>query len=153
MTFSGTRAKAAVGVLFTLVGCGGERPDILGASDGKLAACPDSPNCVSSDAGDDAKRVQPFQFDGDQAAVWTALRAAVEAEPRTTVISDDGTYLHAEAKSRIFGFIDDLEFLLKPEERMIAIRSAARTGHSDFGVNAERVEAIRGRLMSEGHLR
>ena len=150
---SGTRATAALGTLLTLVGCGSQTPELLGVTDGKLAACPDSPNCVSSDAGDEAQRVQPFQFDGDQAAVWTALRTAVEAEPRTTIVTDDGTYLHAEAKSRIFGFIDDLEFLLKPEDRMIAIRSAARTGHSDFGVNAERIEAIRGRLISEGHLR
>ena len=153
MIMSRTRTKVALGVLLMLVGCGGQKPDLLGVSDGKLAACPDSPNCVASDAGDDDKRVQPFEFDGDQAAIWTALRTAIEAEPRTTVITDDGTYLHAESKSRIFGFIDDLEFLLKPEDRIIAIRSAARTGYSDFGVNAERIESIRGRLMSEGHLR
>jgi len=150
---SGTRAKAALGVLLTLAGCGGGRPDTLGVDNGGLAACPDRPNCVSSDAADDTQKIPPFRYDGDQTAVWMALRAAIEALPRATIVTDESTYLHAEAKSRVFGFIDDLEFQLRPEDSLIAIRSAARTGYSDFGVNAERIETIRSQLETEGQLR
>ena len=73
--------------------------------------------------------------------------------PRTTIITADDAYLHAEAKSRIVGFIDDLEFQLRPEDNLIALRSAARTGYSDFGVNTERLEALRSRLKEDGILR
>jgi uncharacterized protein (DUF1499 family) len=137
----------AITLFVTLSGCGGP-PDGLGLDDGRLAACPDRPNCVSSDAGD----LEPFRFANDQAAAWSGLKDAVAELPRTTIVTADDTYLHAEAKSRIFGFVDDLEFQLRPEENLIALRSAARTGYSDFGVNAERLEILRSRLQADGIL-
>jgi len=153
MTINPTRAKAALGVLLTLAGCGGGKPDILGVKEGRLAACPDRPNCVASDAVEEAKRIEPFRFDGDQAAAWSALKEAVVALPRTSIVTADDAYLHAEAKSKRLGFIDDLEFHLRPEESLIALRSAARTGYSDLGVNAERLETLRSQLQADGILR
>ena len=140
-------------MLSLLFGCSAEAPSTLGLSDGRLATCPDRPNCVASDAEDEAKRIEPFRFAVDQAAAWGALQEAVAALPRTTIVTFDDAYLHAEAKSRIFGFIDDLEFQLRSDEELIALRSAARTGYSDFGVNAERLEALRGRLEADGIIR
>lgn len=141
-------------VMFSfLFGCSSEAPSTLGVSAGGLAPCPDRPNCVASDAADDAHRIAPFDLTGDQATAWTALNEAVAALERTTIITDDGTYLHAEAKSRFFGFVDDLEFHLRPDAGLIAIRSAARTGRSDFGVNAERIETLRAKLLTDGVLR
>lgn len=136
---------------FLLFGCSASAPSSLGVSNGRLAACPDSPNCVTSDAENDDHRVEPFRV-SDQAAAWTALKDAVADLPRTTIVTAEDTYLHAEAKSRIFGFVDDLEFQLRPEDDLIAVRSAARTGYSDFGVNAERLEELRRRLRAEGVL-
>ena len=43
-------------------------------------------------------------------------------------------------------FVDDVEFYFPPAESgkiMIQVRSASRVGHSDFGVNRERIEQIR----------
>ncbi len=140
-------------MLSFLFGCSAEAPSTLGVSDGRLASCPDKPNCVASDAKDEAKRIEPFRFEGDEAAAWDALKNAVAGLERTTVITADDSYLHAEARSRIFGFVDDLEFHLRPDERLIALRSAARTGRSDFGVNAERLETLRTRLKEDGVLR
>lgn len=71
------------------------------------------------------------------------LRTALAAEERTVIVIEQDTYLHAEARSRIFGFVDDVEFLFDAERRVIHIRSAARSGYSDFGVNRRRVERIR----------
>ena len=147
------RLTVALGGVFALLGCSGGKPDILGVKEGKLAACPDRPNCVSSAAADDAQKIEPFLLEGDQAAAWSALKEAVDDLPRTVIVKADETYLHAEAKSWLFGFVDDLEFQLLPEERMIALRSAARTGRSDFGVNAERLESLRNRLQADGVLR
>jgi uncharacterized protein (DUF1499 family) len=39
--------------------------------------------------------------------------------------------------------VDDLEFHLDASARVIHVRSAARLGYSDFGVNRKRIEAIR----------
>lgn len=148
-------ATTAMGVLMLsfLLSCSASgAPDNLGLNGGRLAPCPDRPNCVTSDAEDEAHRIEPFLIEGDQATAWSALKEAVANLPRTTIITVDEAYLHAEAKSRIFGFVDDLEFQLRPEESLIALRSAARTGYSDFGVNAERLEALRQRLKTEGVL-
>jgi hypothetical protein len=37
--------------------------------------------------------------------------------------------------SAVFGFVDDLELHLRPEQNLIAVRSAGRLGRSDLGVN------------------
>ena len=144
-----------VGVLMLtfLFGCGGTAPSTLGIEDNRLAPCPDRPNCVASDADDEARRIEPFHIAGDQATAWSALQTAVADLPRTTIVTADDSYLHAEAKSRLFGFVDDLEFQLRPDDGLIALRSAARTGYSDFGVNAERLETLRERLKEDGILR
>jgi uncharacterized protein (DUF1499 family) len=139
-------------MLSFLFGCSADAPSTLGVNDGRLAPCPDKPNCASSDAEDDSHAIEPFRIEGDQKAAWTALKTAVAELPRTTIVTSDDAYLHAEAKSQVFGFIDDLEFQLRSEENLIALRSAARTGYSDFGVNAERIETLRTRLRTEGIL-
>ena len=41
------------------------------------------------------------------------------------------------------GFVDDVEFLADPASDQVHVRSASRLGHSDLGVNRERVENIR----------
>jgi uncharacterized protein (DUF1499 family) len=149
-----TTINVALGVVMLsfLFGCSAGAPSTLGVSDGRLAPCPDKPNCVASDAEDETKRIEPFRFVGDQTAAWAALTNAVADLERTTVVTADDAYLHAEARSRIFGFVDDLEFHLRPKERVIALRSAARTGYADFGVNAERLETLRTRLREDGVL-
>lgn len=62
-----------------------------------------------------------------------------------TVISRTDQYLYAVARSRWLGFVDDVEFLVSDDERVIHVRSASRLGRKDFGVNRQRVEAIRER--------
>ena len=110
-----------------------------------LAPCPDSPNCVSSLAsGSDREHyVAPFSFSGDPAAAWQQLRTAVLAEKRVTIVEEKEDYLHAEMRSLIFRFVDDVEFSLDADAGLINVRSASRVGYSDFGVNRKRVERIR----------
>ena len=52
-------------------------------------------------------------------------------------------YIRAEFRSRIFQFVDDVEFLFENQGNVIHVKSASRTGYSDFGVNRKRVEKIR----------
>jgi uncharacterized protein (DUF1499 family) len=128
--------------------CSGKRPTDLGRSDSGLAPCPDTPNCVSSDSPDPSHHVPPLTFNRSQETAWAKLVSVVTGLPRTRIVVQSDTYLHAECSSAVFGFVDDLEFDLRGADGIIAVRSAARLGSSDLGVNRRRVEKIR-RLLVE----
>ena len=57
----------------------GKRPENLGVKDGRLARCPSSPNCVSSDAERESHRVEAYRIDGPAAKAWQEVREAVAA--------------------------------------------------------------------------
>lgn len=108
--------------------------------DGRLPDCPGSPNCVNSQAGD----VAPLTFEGDGAAALERLaNLLVEALPRTEIVERQPDYLHAECRSLVFRFVDDLQCLLDEPAGLIHLRSASRLGHSDLGVNRRRIETLR----------
>ena len=130
-------------ILMPLFSCAGTRPSNLGVKDSRLAPCPSTPNCVSSDDGDPAHAVSSFQLASPAAEAWRAVHSTVAALPRTKIVTATADYLHAECSSALFGFVDDLELNLRPAQNVIAVRSAARLGHSDFGVNRRRVENLR----------
>ena len=66
-----------------------------------------------------------------------------ETLSRIEIITRTPDYLHAEATSLIFRFVDDVEFFFPPDAKLIHCRSAARLGQSDMGVNRARIEEIR----------
>ncbi len=136
--------------LMPILSCSGTRPANLGVHDGVLAPCPSSPNCVSSDAGDASHRVDAFALADSPEAAWRAAQEELARLPRTTVTEAGADYLHAECASAIFGFVDDLELVLRPARGEIAVRSASRLGHSDLGVNRRRVETLREALRRRG---
>jgi uncharacterized protein (DUF1499 family) len=115
-----------------------------------LAPCPDHPNCVSSQSADNSHQIAPLAYSGATAAAMRRLRGVIEAMPRTKIISagDDG--LHAEFKSALLGFVDDVHCLPDPAMSVIHIRSASRLGSYDFGVNRKRVETIRAAFAKAG---
>ena len=91
-----------------------------------------------------------FEFAIPAGEAWRAARSAVGGLARTKIITDTDDYLHAECSSAFFGFVDDLELHLRPTDHLIAVRSAARLGHGDFGVNRKRVEGLRSALRQRG---
>jgi len=118
------------------------RPSNLGIASGRLAPCPDSPNCVSSQAVDAEHRMDPITFEGSPEAAISRIKAIVAALPRARVVTETGKYLHVEFRSALFRFVDDVEFLIDADAREIHFRSASRAGHGDLGVNRRRMEAI-----------
>ena len=62
-------------------------------------------------------------------------------------------YLHAECRSALFGFVDDLELHLRASDGIIAVRSASRLGYGDLGVNRRRVESLRSALARQDMVR
>jgi uncharacterized protein (DUF1499 family) len=131
-------------------GCSGSKPNGGTVGTGHLGDCPDRPNCVSSEAREDKHLIAPLRLKGDPAMGWNAIRRVVSSLPRTTITLSTDRYLHAGCKSRLFGFVDDLELQLDPGTGVIAIRSASRVGYSDLGVNRRRVEDLRRKLKEDG---
>jgi uncharacterized protein (DUF1499 family) len=115
----------------------------LGVREGKLAACPSTPNCVSSQATDAEHAIAPYGYGAALPDAKARLKRVVGALPRTRLVGETESYLHFEFTSRIFRFVDDVEFYFDDAAKLIHMRSASRLGRSDFGVNRKRVEAIR----------
>jgi len=124
-----------------LAACAGERPANLGAKDGRLASCPASPNCVSSQAVDERHRIAPLAFSGDPDAAFARLKQVLIRRKDSTVIEEQTGYLRVELRTTFF--VDDSEFLLDRERQVIQVRSASRLGYSDLGKNRSRMEEIR----------
>lgn len=130
---------------FGLAACSSNNPvNELGA----MAACPDSPNCVSSrDKGE--AFIEPLVLKQNPQQAWPALLEILKTMPRTTILEQSPGYIHAISKSQIFRFTDDLELELLSDGKTIDVRSASRTGYSDMGVNRERVEKLRQALRKK----
>jgi uncharacterized protein (DUF1499 family) len=162
--------RALVAMLFVVIGAGagialhlasskgatmfsGKRPDNLGVKEGRLASCGRRLNCVSSqaDPGDAQRYVAPIPFKGSAVDALAAARRAVESMQRATLVRHEGNYLHAEFRSRLMGYVDDVEFTYDGKAGVLHLRSASRLGRRDFEVNRKRVEALRARI--EGRVR
>jgi uncharacterized protein (DUF1499 family) len=126
----------------------GKRPANIGAKDGKLAPCRRSPNCVSSqaDPSDSIHYIAPIPYRAAPVEAIAAVRKAVESLPRTRIVRHDPDYLYAEFRSKLMGFVDDVEFTYDDRAGLIQVRSASRLGRGDLGVNRKRIEAIRARI-------
>jgi uncharacterized protein (DUF1499 family) len=116
--------------------------------DGHLTPCPDSPNCVCSQDPRPEHQVDAFPYSGEPAAALARLMEIVRSEPRTRIVDTSPVYLRAEFRSRVFRFVDDVEFLVDPARSVIEVRSASRVGYSDLGVNRRRVEHLRSRFLA-----
>ena len=134
--------------LLGIVGCAGERPNNLGARGGVLAACPASPNCVSSQADDERHRIAPLVFTGDPDAAFARLKQVLGRRRDATIIEDLPDYLRVELRTLLF--VDDGEFLLDRTHNLIQLRSASRLGYSDLGKNRGRMEEIRNEFSDKG---
>jgi uncharacterized protein (DUF1499 family) len=76
------------------------------------------------------------------------VRTAVTAMQGAQIISEQDQYLYAEFTSKLMGFVDDVEFLADPAAGLVHVRSASRLGHSDMGVNRDRIETLRSALSA-----
>ena len=112
-------------MLFHLVG---PVPADLGISNGALRACQTTAHCASQ-TWESSNPIGDFK----------RLSSLVRESPRTHVVSQTENYLHAEASSALFGFVDDLELFADSDKGQIQARSESRLGDPDRGVNAERL--------------
>ncbi len=131
-------------VLFAILSLSARRPSNLGPVQGKLRPCPNSPNCVCSCDASEGHSIAPLVWKGEPQAGLDRLIKVIQSLPRTTCEPvQEHRYFHAEFKSALFRFVDDIEFLVDPDAQVIHVRSASRVGKSDLGVNRQRVDEIR----------
>ena len=150
------KVRFSILVLLTLVlgclgGCatgpGGVRPLSKASAESGLVNCPSRPSCVSSRDTGEIHQIAPIKFEGDGAAAFARVREILLGMPRTKIVDFDDHYLHATQSSPVFRFTDDVEFLLDTKNAQIQVRSCARFGFYDFGVNRRRIEQIRSALI------
>jgi uncharacterized protein (DUF1499 family) len=131
-----------LGIALASPGCAGRgtvRPE---SGTGPLA-CPPSPNCVSSRATDEQHFVAALAFEGDAAEALRRLEKVVASMSGVSVVTVTDRAIHAEFRSRIFRFVDDVDLVADAARGVVDVRSASRVGYSDLGANRRRVEAIR----------
>ncbi|MGB1288090.1 MAG: DUF1499 domain-containing protein [Aggregatilineales bacterium] len=118
-------------------------PDNLGVTGGELTKCPDAPNCVSTqdDAGN-SHYVAPLDFKSDKSTTHAALTMIIN-DMGGQIITNTDDYIHARFRSPMMNFIDDVELYLDSSANSVQMRSAARLGYGDMGVNKKRIESIR----------
>lgn len=124
-------------------------PEELGVIDGQLILCPESPNCVSSqsDISDKQHFIKAINYQVSRPNMQLTLEKYLLSTSKYRIVKSELGYLHTEVESDLIGFIDDVEFYLPKDEKLIHIRSASRVGFSDFDVNRNRVRQISAALV------
>ena len=117
----------------------------LGHDNGQLLACPDSPNCVSSQAElVDSHYINALEdLDGSK---WARLGMVLNGMDGASQMGSEGNYTYYTFQTKLMGFVDDVEFFYAPDQSVIHVRSASRVGQSDMNANRKRVEMIRAAL-------
>lgn len=148
---TGRRLLLIIVVSVVVAGCSGTRPGNLGIRDSLFAPCPPTPNCVSSQSRDSEHAIEPLSFTGTAARSHADLKKILLGMRRSKIITETDSYFHVEFASAIWRFIDDGEFWFDTGAKAIHVRSAARLGSSDLGVNRKRIEEIRARWKALGN--
>jgi uncharacterized protein (DUF1499 family) len=119
-------------------------PDNLGVKEGKLAPCPNSPNCVSSQSRDPRHQIDPIEYTTSTADAKARLLEVLGSTKGARVIGHDPTYVRTEFHlGGFFGYVDDVEFYFDEGAQVIHFRSSSRLPYYDWEVNRNRMEAIR----------
>ena len=138
------KLPVSVFVLGALIGAPG---DSLGVSKDKLAPCPDSPNCVSTQSKSKRHAMEPLPYLKTREASRERILSILKGMKRMQIVKLTESYIHVEYRTAIWGFVDDVAFLLDDEDGVVHFRSASRAGYYDFGLNRRRMTEISGKYL------
>ncbi len=124
----------------------GTKPSNLGVATGQLLACPSTPNCVSSQSLDTEHKITPLSYNASAEDAFKTAKTVIQSFKQSQIERETDNYIYAEFTIPVVGFVDDVEFLLDKEAKVIHVRSASRLGESDLGVNRKRIETIRAKF-------
>lgn len=120
----------------------------MSADQPRLPPCPGPPNCVCSEGPAGSYFIAPLTCGPDPAVGWQRLKMVLHTLPGLRIVEESATRLRAESRTRVFRFVDVLDFRLDAASGVIHCRSESRLGYWDLGVNRRRLERIR-QLLSE----
>lgn len=134
----------------------GSQPNDIGVVNQRLKKPSLTRNSVSSQADlypDHVQReyasIEPFSLkNNDVNSSMQHLSATLKMMPNLKIIEAKPDYIYAQAQTKVLKFVDDLEFWVNPVKNVIELRSASRLGKEDFGVNRQRIEAIRAKYIA-----
>lgn len=106
-----------------------------------------SPNWISTSTTRKAHRVAKWQATEDTSVLY--LKAMLEKMPRTTIVTITENYIHAEYRSPLLGYYNDLEILWEPVDNAVAFKSSARIGYTDMGMGKRYYNTITKMLVDE----
>jgi uncharacterized protein (DUF1499 family) len=135
-------------MLALLTGCAGAPKHLTQSpSSQTFTPCSVAPHCVSSQAAHGIHYVAPFSYTGSAQHAREVLLQTLRSSGSASVEEVDNGIVHATFRSTL-GFVDDVTFLIKPEQNIIDVKSSSRIGFSDLGVNSRRVERLRASFES-----
>ena len=116
------------------------QPPHVGMDGGRFRENPRRPNYVNTQLEDGPHAAAPLRYSGSREHARSIILAIIEDDPRAELkrVLDD--YLHAEWRAMVF--IDDVEFYLPTDEKVVHVRSISRLGRSDLGANRRRYRKI-----------
>ena len=124
-----------------------QQKNVVGMNEGRFNDCPSSPNCVSSMAKDELHMISAIDRSGvSKERARTILLEILADEERCRIVSQTDDYIHAEFRTKLWRFVDDVEFYLPAEEEVVHVKSASRVGVGDLGVNRKRVMDLAGKF-------
>lgn len=112
--------------------------------------CSSKPNCVSTQELRSDYQVAPFELISESTTINDIEQVALTLK-RTKTVNKTDERLHLESTSLVFRFVDDLHIVKQGSQ--LQVRSKSRVGYSDFGVNKNRVEALREKLIAANLLK
>ena len=113
-------------------------PNQVNAATNELPECVITTHCVRKN----------FKVNDLENAFKKATKIVSET-PRTKIVEQTNSYIHAEAKTKWRRYTDDLLVKAIPEKGIIQVRSESRVGIGDNGVNQRRVDDFAYRLRKE----
>lgn len=134
-------------IMTSLVACTGTRPENLGVDpvSHQFRPCPKSPNCILTQSSDKQSTIEPLKYDSTLTLkeVATNLVETAKQMKRTNIVVEKDDYVYVEYTSKLFRFVDDVEFWIDTTAHIVHFRSASRLGKSDLGANRKRMENFR----------
>ena len=114
-----------------------------------LEPCPNSPNCVSTQADPtDARHyIEAVPYSAELSAVMAAIEDTVTSNGGSVEARRE-TGLDAIFVTNLLKFKDDVAFEIDDDAKLIHFRSSSRVGHSDLGANRKRMEALMPKIIA-----